>query len=195
MNTKKILLTGIFTILIFSKPSFTMNNCQNKVKECPICYEDKNSQDLHTMSCCGMTFCKKCLKQGPIRFTTKELNIENLKCPNGHCRLKISTSDIKNIATEKELEIIKKLEIINAIAYPEGFQHCPTPDCDGGFISNKHITFSNKPIEIKCSECNRSYCSNCLIGHSQEFSCDEAFAMLALFKKVFPNNQLCTQKL
>lgn len=60
MNTKKILLTGIFTILIFSKPSFTMDNCQNKVKECPICYEDKNSKDLHKMSCCDMTFCKKC---------------------------------------------------------------------------------------------------------------------------------------
>lgn len=127
---------------------------EGQTKECPICYEDKNPEDMYEFSCCKdqrlekekkdgkeidpVLFCKKCLlgESGPFVGTVKNKKIDLLVCPNRNCKLKNSENCVEKTIIRRSDRIAllgEDSELFKAIEKIEDKKSLSLLGQDGGY--------------------------------------------------------------
>lgn len=141
---------------------------------CNICLDDKLANELVALSCSHL-YCKACLNQ-LVDNASAERSTAQLKCPNTSCAKPLNEQDVRTITSNDIAKLTAYADICARewlIRQPNARQ-CPTPNCPFVFLNDG----ANARATI-CSECNQRYCSNCLVDHERQMSCDAAKAARA----------------
>ncbi len=141
-------------------------------KSCELCFEDKTMDDFKRLSCCAYdASCTNCLLE-MINTSTQEKTIAQIVCPNRRCAQSIVEQDIRAI-TQRYPEIYRMFCDIAAHEYVtkhvKHIKHCPTPDCTFSFENDQSLKQA-----FNCPQCNHLYCSDCLVQHAPEMTCEQA---------------------
>ena len=142
---------------------------EEKLIECQVCLDEIQSCEFIKLSCCSNRTCTTCLLD-IINFSLAQKTVAEIVCPNRNCMKLISEKDVR-IITKAHKEIYERfcevasLELINKA---ENIKHCPTPDCSFSFINDDDLM-----VQVRCPKCFSFYCCNCLLKHTNEFSCQE----------------------
>jgi hypothetical protein len=143
-----------------------------KLKECPVCLDDKNEKDCLQLSC-NHTFCKTCLMHVFNTAIDTDKSTKHLTCPNHICNKQLTNQDIQNILDNDN----KKFNAYLDLAAKEWLnkqgkctKHCLTTNCKWSYLKEDNLA----NVNYKCPGCNKQYCSNCLFPHSANVSCEQA---------------------
>ncbi len=134
---------------------------------CYICRKNKNANEFVALSSCHHEYCKECLL-GMLNMSFYKKT--PLKCPDQSCNVPFTDADWYAISGGDQT-ILAALE--NRKTEDWIRQHsksCPTPGCSFSFVPDEERG------QIRCPQCHARYCSNCLINHHNDVSCDEAIA-------------------
>lgn len=142
-------------------------NYPKDVLECPICWEEKSSEDFQQLMC-GHKPCQGCLET-MTNYSMLEKTASYLVCPFRDCVKPLTIPDIQKITDGPALKVITKL----VDQQNPDYKSCPHVDCKGYFID----IYGVGKI-IKCTECKSVYCSKCLKNHKANISCDKAARLL-----------------
>ncbi len=147
------------------RPAEPKNNAPANQKEanCQICFDSKQLQKLN----CGHEFCGECLN-GMLDTAIRDKSSNALKCPTPNCAKAFEPKDINTINKAKAVQILD-IQAREAMAKDNNIKHCPTPDCPYSFVND-----ANRAETIRCEQCRKEYCSNCLTQHAQKVSCEQA---------------------
>ena len=137
-------------------------------QECSICLDEKSKADFVTLSC-QHSYCQVCVEY-LVDQAIREKNTNQLKCPNQECARTISQEDIRSITNDQaKIDAIAEIRTRELLAKESETKQCPTPDCSYAFLSPKNVKQS-----ITCPQCDKQYCSACLIKHTQDVTCEQA---------------------
>jgi hypothetical protein len=147
------------------RPAEPKNNAPANQKEanCQICFDAKQLQKLS----CSHEFCGECLN-GMLDTAIRDKSSNSLKCPMPNCAKAFEPKDINTINKAKAKQILD-IQAHEAMAKDNSIRHCPTPDCPYSFVND-----ANRAETIRCEQCKKEYCSNCLTQHAQKVSCEQA---------------------
>lgn len=176
MNMKKfiafcllIIAAGTNAMEHFVESKADSSNRVQKTKDCVICLESKTETNFVKLEC-GHTFCKECLNRA-LEVCFREKNTNELKCPDVNCKNNYTERDVRNITdnAREKLELFSTIKAKEWLTTEQGIKHCPTANCPYSFINE-----DNNNVRTTCPSCNKTYCSNCLVNHDQEISCENA---------------------
>lgn len=142
-------------------------------KTCDICLENKSTYDfIQPLSCCAHdASCTDCLLE-QLNASLEEKTTAYINCPNRNCANPMSTQDIQAIthANPEKFRMFCDIATYEALTKNEKFiKHCQTANCTYSFINENGLK-----VPFNCPECKKIYCSNCLVKHAQEMTCEEA---------------------
>ncbi len=139
------------------------------LQEC-LCGES-TLQTHYIQLACGHQHCPNCLEQLVINAIREQTTIA-LLCPDTTCANRpLTDQDIRTITNGDASAMARVGEIKTRVALgtDPNFKQCPTPDCQHVFINEP-----NNTQEMRCPECQRSYCPTCLIKHPGSITCTQA---------------------
>lgn len=144
-------------------------------RHCAICHELLFTGITYFMPCCKTNFHFKCI-QTFIGGGSKSLDFIE-KCPAEGCNAEFPEKELPHFYVKKEdLETaIYRRRRREALANPDKFVLCPTPDCRYIFsISGKLETQNDyEPDNEYCSQCKKPYCLNCKKPFHRLMTCEE----------------------
>jgi ariadne-1 len=137
-------------------------------KNCDVCFEEKESDRFTPLSCCHYNeSCTDCLLE-IIKTSLQEKTTAHIVCPNRNCAKPITLHDMY-VVTRSQPDVYKEFDAIAIQEWRDTHtKHCPTPDCAFSFINE------GAKQDFECPQCKQTYCSNCLIKHSQYITCEHA---------------------
>ena len=137
---------------------------------CMICYDEKDTNQCTTLAC-SHTFCTQCLEH-ILDNAIAHHSTETVRCPNPECAKNMELADIAQITNNQE-KIVQLLDLKAKewLTKQENVKQCPTADCSFAFINDASCS-----SVIECPQCKTEYCSQCLIKHDSEISCEQARA-------------------
>lgn len=136
---------------------------------CHGCYEHKNNAtECIQGSCSQQCFnCKGCLKRS-FEAALRDKKVDNFKCLQ--CNNQLTHQDAIALgATAKQLEQYADYATKQWLML-QNIKHCPTLNCPYAFINEA----SCPPQTIQCQQCNKKYCSHCLLPHTNKTTCKKA---------------------
>jgi hypothetical protein len=141
-------------------------------RTCLVCFEQKIGAGFTTLQC-GHEFCTVCLQEMTSQ-ALKEKQTLQLRCPT--CAQPFTSADLRAlIKSPLDLAALTRIKFEEWARTQEGYKHCPTPGCSFIFLGNKQT-----PREaMRCPECTKEYCTECLISHAAETLCAEAKGLSA----------------
>jgi len=134
-------------------PSFTDGPCG-------ICMEQGVS--LITVGQCGHAFCHACLNHYvtlKIRERTAPIRCCALKCPEH-----LSCALVRQVVGEA---LASDHEMHLAEAAMKNKIYCPFPNCGAAYDLEEGVA------EVRCLECNRSFCGTCRVPWHEGYTCKE----------------------
>ncbi|MCL4380488.1 IBR domain-containing protein [Candidatus Dependentiae bacterium] len=140
---------------------------------CYGCYEHKNNvTECIQGSCSQQCFnCKECLKRS-FEAALRDKKVDDFKCLR--CNNQLTQQDaIALDATAEQLEQYADYATKQWLMQQNNIKHCPTPNCPYAFINE-----ASCPQTIQCQQCNKKYCSQCLLPHKESVTCKQAAAKL-----------------
>ena len=142
-----------------TKPSLT----------CPICLDDDTGDPFKKLPNCKGAFHKSCLK-GYVLQAIQDRRIP-IKCPDVGCKRTLQLDFLQTILNKQEIALFNKQSLINlALANPNIYTFCPTPDCTHIFqLSTK----KNAPFELQCPICKKFACLRCKVPVHTGLTCFE----------------------
>ncbi len=156
--------------IMASAPIYSADRSES---ECPICYdmmEDATNRRIELS--CGHASCQECLTR-ILQLAVTEKNLALVKCPDPDCKsTTIERADIRKISNELKMKLdeiaLSNLLDTSNLHGSESVRQCPSLDCASRF------TYKAGGIEIvRCPGCNVEYCSNCLVKHPEDVTCEE----------------------
>jgi len=151
---------------------FALKRVLNAEKSCEICCESKARYNfIKPLSCCAYSeSCIDCLLE-LIGASLQEKTVAHINCPNRKCGKSINEQDIR-VITQNHPEVYKTFceiatrELINK---DNRIKHCPTPNCPFSFENDQKLKQA-----FTCPSCKQRYCSDCLVQHAPEMTCEQA---------------------
>ena len=143
-------------------------------RHCGICHELLFTGKPYTMPCCKTNFHFKCV-QTYFVGGSKSLNFIE-KCPAEGCNAELSEKELPQFYVKKEgLETaIYRRRLREALANPDKFVLCPTPDCQYVFsISGKLQAQNGYESDNICPKCKEKCCLNCKKPFHRLMTCEE----------------------
>lgn len=140
---------------------------QRGIAECPICSCTPSEQEFYSLLC-NHTYCKACLNE-MLTQALRSRSTAHLLCPEPSCRRQLTEQEIRDISSREQLTTYYNIAITESARGQTGFRQCPTPDCPYIFIND-----TNSQTTFQCPCCERYYCANCLLPHTQRTSCAQA---------------------
>lgn len=143
-------------------------------KSCELCFEDKAIYDfIKPLSCCKYDkSCTNCLLE-VINTSMQEKTIAHINCPNRQCAQAISPQDIR-VLTQNCPDAYKTfcdIALHECLNKDLNIKQCPIPNCTFRFENDQKLKRA-----FICPECKQRYCSDCLVRHAPEMTCEEAHA-------------------
>ncbi|MCK4498977.1 hypothetical protein KAU11_00595 [Candidatus Babeliales bacterium] len=137
-----------------------------RLQECRICLDEKVVQEFVALQC-GHAFCNACLEH-MVDLAIKERSTTQLRCSDTQCAAQMTEQDIRAITNlQEKIDAIAAIQTQEWIVQQPNAKHCPTADCPYVFLNE-----DAKKETITCPQCNKQYCSNCLLLHNPTMSCD-----------------------
>ena len=181
---QKIIFEDAFEInleKIEKKKEFELEQIGNdRVKSCEICYEIKEISSFFTISICGHSFCRDCIKN----FFQEKINsaqVVKISCPAG-CNYDFQEEEIRKIFVNepKMFEKYLKFKYVTLINLDPHKMWCPGNNCDN------ILTRNGNEIKIKCDKCGLETCFNCRLAWHEKATCEKAMEKeFKLYKRKF----------
>lgn len=157
-----------YLLLMPSKQILLIEINKTNTHECTICSESKNLNEMYTLIC-NHEFCRNCLST-ILDNALKEKNTIDLRCPEPSCRKAIDNSDIKKLTDNRnKIESLEAIQLQDWIKQQPGVKNCPTINCSYSFLNDEKIRQNTT-----CPQCNKMYCTNCLLTHNTNTTCTQA---------------------
>ncbi|KAL6070020.1 Nuclear export mediator factor [Balamuthia mandrillaris] len=133
--------------------------------ECPVCMDDVECGDAHSLARCHHTYCKLCLQQ---YFMTKVSSKEfPILCPDPKCKTEVLPTDAKAVLDEDSLDKFERFSLSAMVEKNQDmYSCCPTPGCSYVFVWMK----GDDP-HFRCEKCRKHYCLSCKTEWHKELSC------------------------
>ncbi|CAG8698735.1 13582_t:CDS:2 [Dentiscutata erythropus] len=156
---------------------FEPQNPTDNMKECIVCNEDVNPDDIVkvTDQCDHEDYmCRKCVKKN-VKDNILDNELSNkgnfdILCPDVECRAVLQEQDVKKFVNEKLFNRYEKLKLNVALSLMPNFYWCANEECGSGQF---HDEGDAAPI-MTCTECKRKSCVvHKLLIDTNRFSCPE----------------------
>ncbi|KAL6067205.1 X-linked retinitis pigmentosa GTPase regulator isoform X1 [Balamuthia mandrillaris] len=133
--------------------------------ECPVCMDDVEYGDAHSLARCHHTYCKLCLQQ---YFMTKVSSKEfPILCPDPKCKTEVLPTDAKAVLDQDSLDKFERFSLSAMVEKNQDmYSCCPTPGCSYVFVWMK----GDDP-HFRCEKCRKHYCLSCKTEWHKELSC------------------------
>ncbi|KAK6130785.1 hypothetical protein DH2020_035473 [Rehmannia glutinosa] len=172
------LLASIFTCEIAYNPSSSAqgptvhnepvkfeNEAENSSQSfCEICLENKDCWQMFKNDQCSHSFCYECTT-GHITAKIQD-KAKEIACPAINCNAVLNFDACRLMIPNETL--VQWDEFLCTSLIPESHKlYCPFRDCSALLVNDSGEIIMN----IKCLECNRTFCAECRVPWHSEFTC------------------------
>lgn len=124
---------------------------------CTICFLDCPMDQIYTLDSCSHKYCTSCLADW-ITSKVTEGEVNTIVCPDTHCHIEISYSEIHQIVNDKGiLDKYEKFTLQKALERIPDMRWCPRPGC-GNAMKGGADTLLMRCSNLNCKFC---FCFNC----------------------------------
>ena len=143
----------------------TIINMEHQLKNCPICYEDKDLNVFYQKLPCEHIFCQTCLVSY-LNENLKSNTILRIPCPFVKCPYLLLDNDIKNLLDVQSYHNYFRLKDIQIVNNDLTLRWCVRPGCE------KYIKGNEQQPHLIC-ECGQEHCFNCREPWHPSQTCEE----------------------
>lgn len=160
---------------------------------CSSCWDDRKAKTCVYLHSCGHFNCTNCAKD-IVKIAVRDKSNDGLACVE--CKAKLTTENdfedltnagifdhdpkeeddkFKNMNRAEYIDSLKANAFKASAATNPNAKQCPTANCNTIFINSKTAQFLyyifGITSDVTCQECNKTYCSTCLVPHNHRFPC------------------------
>ncbi len=117
---------------------------------------------------CGHSNCCFCLNM-LLDSALKHKKSVGLKCQESSCGKPVESEDLRLFCSDvQKISNFQDIQVLDWLATQGNAKYCPVPDCPNIFLDEGACSRT-----VNCDGCQKSYCSECLMDHSEDVLCED----------------------